>query len=285
MQTKHLIFTADDLGNGKEINEGILRGVRDGLLSSTCIMANGIAFEEAVDEILPQIKNAGMGVHLDIIENKSLLNKNSKSLLCDPSGQYNVAYPQMIRKSNDKNFLAEIEADFRAQIEKILDVVPVDHINSHVHTHAIPPIFEITCKLAKEYGIKCVRTQYEKNYFTKGKNLNLNYPVNMVKVLLLNTFSLINKVTAKNYGIITNDSFVGVRYTGFMDRQSVLDGLKAASDSSSVEVLVHPYFCHDLENMKKDSKKFGEYLLTQDEDLKNEIVKLNYSFSVFRDIS
>ena len=39
-----------------------------------------------------------------------------------------------------------------SQIETILNYTRVDHIDSHVHTHSIPNIFQITAKLAKEYS-------------------------------------------------------------------------------------------------------------------------------------
>ena len=37
-------------------------------------------------------------------------------------------------------------------------------VDSHVHVHSIPRIFELVCRLAKEYGIRQIRTQYEKPY-------------------------------------------------------------------------------------------------------------------------
>lgn len=282
MQTKKIIFSADDLGNGLEVNSGILKGVLSGIISSTCIMPNGAFYSQAVNEILPQFRNIGLGVHLDIIENKSLLNKNSKSLLCDISGRYNNSYQKLIKKSNDKNFLTEVEAEFRSQIESVLSVSKVDHLNSHVHTHAIPPIFELTCKLANEYGIKCVRSQYEKNYFLPQKSLNFNYPINLVKVGLLKGFSLVNRVTAHEYGIVTNDRFVGIRYTGFMDRESVLGGLSRVKDGQSVEVLIHPYFYETVK--QKDKNRFGEYLLTQDGCLKTDIEVMGFEFGTYCDL-
>ena len=50
------------------------------------------------------------------------------------------------------------------EIEKVLDKVEAKHLNSHVHVHGIPKIFELTCKLAKEYNINYIRTQFEMPY-------------------------------------------------------------------------------------------------------------------------
>lgn len=281
MQSKKIIMTADDLGNSKEINYGILEGIRMGVLSSTCIMPNGPDFNHATNEIIPEISCSGIGIHLDIIENKSLLNKNSKSLLCDSTGRYKCSYPELIKKSFETNFLTEVEAEFRSQIEAVLSNINADHLNSHVHTHAIPAIFELTCKLAIEYKIPAIRTQYEKNYIVPSKSLNFSYGLNLVKAGLLNAFSVMNKKTAKNYNINTNSSFVGVRYTGMMSKETILEGIKAA-DSKSVEVLVHPYLYKTPG--KKDMNRYNEYKLLLDEKLRSEIENMGYKFSRFIDL-
>lgn len=285
MQTKNLIFTADDLGRSEEQNRGILKAFRNGIITSSCLMCNFPYFELAIEEIIPQCKGIGIGVHLDIIEGKSLLNKTAKSLLCDINGNYKNNFVEIVYMAKDKKFLQEAEAEFRSQIEKTLSKTSVDHINSHVHTHAIPQIFELVCKLANEYHIPFVRTQFEKSYMIKSasKHLNFIYPVNLIKVGILNTFSIKNKNIAKQYGINTNDYFTGVRYTSFMDKDTVVEGLKVIPDDSTTEVLIHPYY---FENCKKNEiNKFGEYLLTQSPNLKNQIENLGFKLCTFSDLS
>lgn len=65
--------------------------------------------------------------------------------------------------------------------EEIMNVTEVTHIDSHVHTHSIPRIFELVCKLAQEYGIKQIRTQYEQPYIIPDvfRHLTLKYPINL----------------------------------------------------------------------------------------------------------
>ena len=59
------------------------------------------------------------------------------------------------------------------------------------------------------------------------KHLNFKYPLNIVKILLLNHFTKQNKTTALEYGLKTNDYLLGVGYTGMMDSQTVECGLNA----------------------------------------------------------
>ena len=282
MQMKKLVFNSDDFGYSDAFNEGIKRGFLSGILTSTCILPNGEAFDIAISEILPQINPIGLGVHLNIIEGKSL---TSPSLLTDLNGNFNHGYISLLMNSYNRKFLNQIEIEFRAQIEKVLNKVDVDHINSHVHTHAIPEIFKLTCKLAQEYNIKNIRTQFEMPYVVSdiNKHLSLKYPVNIIKLCLLNSFTYANKKYLKETSLNTNDYLLGVTYTGYMDQNSVLQGLKAIESKDCLaEILIHPaYFSED--NIEKPFN-YNEYLITQSQTVKDEILAQGWNFISYKNI-
>ena len=269
---KRFILNADDFGMSNAFNQAVLHGVNSGLLTSASICANGKAFDDAINNIIPQCPTLSVGIHLNIIEGKSLTNC---PLLADENGIFNNGYIAMILKSFNKDFMSQVEQEFRAQIEKILSVTKVDHIDSHVHTHAIPNIFKLTAKLAKEYNIPYIRTQHEKMYFIPSlkKHLNLKYPPNILKIILLNTFTYINKPVAKLHNLKTNDFLIGVGYTGMMDETTIEYGLKALKNECIAEALIHPCKYEELIN---DSHHF-EYMLTQNQELKDKIAKMNFT--------
>ncbi len=275
---KQLIFNSDDFGMSDSFNEAISKGFNDGLLTSTCVMANGEAFERAMKDVLPQCKGIGLGAHLNIIEGKSLTaNVKKNSLLYDSEGNFNNGFGALMVKSTNKDFLSEVEAEFRQQIEAILKHSEIDHLNSHVHTHAIPNIFKLTCKLAQEYKINYIRTQFESPYFVKNtkKYCSVKYPVNLIKVALLNSFTLINKQTTSEFGLLTNDFLIGVGYTGYMDSESIEFGLKALENKPNrTEILIHP--CLDKENKPLN---YTEFLAAVDADLKNKIDRANWTLT------
>ncbi len=284
-----VIISADDFGKCMEMDVAILKAFKSGFLTSTCIMSNGKNFEFALNEILPQCERLGMGCHLNIIEGKSFLEKGSKSHLCDSSGVFNKSFTQIMAGAKNKKFIVEVETEFRAQIEKTLERCKIDHLNSHVHVHGIPEIFELTCRLAAEYKIPAVRTQAEQPYFASDrkkyarmgmKDVSLNYAKNM----LLNLFSKKNFETAKSYGIKTNDRFIGLLFTSYMDKGVILDGLRAVANESGAsgivcEVLVHPYFYENP--TENDFRKFNEYLVTQDENIVKEVRDLGFEITNF----
>lgn len=278
MNSKKFILNADDFGMSKAFNKAVLEGYLNGFLSSASLCANGNAFNPAVNEIIPECPNLGIGVHLNIIEGRAL---TKAPQLTDKKGMFNKNYMWFILNSHNKKILEQIEFEFRTQIETIMNYTGVDHIDSHVHTHAIPQIFNLTASLAKEYKIPFIRTQFEEMYFVPSiiKHLNFNYPPNILKILLLNHYTRINKKTVLQYGLKTNDNLIGVGYTGMMDNMTVEYGLKVLDDDNCIaEALIHP--C--TYNIHKKNKHYTEFLITQNKELKDKINRLGFEITNYK---
>ncbi len=273
---KKFILNADDFGMSEYYNKAVLEGARAKILTSASLCANGENFEQAINEIIPQCPDLSVGVHLNIIEGKSL---TECPMLTNEEGNFNNGYIALILKSFNKEFMKQVEAEFRAQIEKITDCTKVDHIDSHVHTHAIPNIFRLTAKLADEYKIPYIRTQYEKPYITPSikKHFNTKYPPNILKIILLNTFTILNRPVVKKYGLKTNDYLIGVGYTGMMDSKTIEYGLKNIHKDCIAEALIHPckYDNTDTLTSTPDSHHF-EYLITQDNALRDKFTEFGF---------
>ncbi len=275
---KKIIINADDFGYSKGNNEAIKSGIEAGIITSTSMMANMPGFEHAINEIIPSIPKIDIGFHFNIMEGKSLTNSH---LLCDNSGNFNCSYQKLIYCSKQRSFINELEKEFREQIEKILKFHNITHIDSHMHTHAIPEIFNLSTNLAKEYGIKYIRTQKEIPYIVKNKIMNTKFPINIVKNILLNTFTLINNKQIIKTEIKTNNYFIGVLYTGYMDEEAIISGLKRISKENSItEVIFHPYISND-ENKKNN---YREYLITQNGEIKQRIINMGFEFNSYSNL-
>lgn len=275
MAVKKFILNADDFGMSAAYNKAVFEGYSGDILKSVSLAANGEAYEEAVKNIVPACEGLSIGVHLNIIEGKSLTQAEK---LTDSEGNFNNSYIKILIKSyTDKGFLEEAEKEFRAQIDKVKSSgIKITHIDSHVHTHSIPPIFEIVCKLAKEYEINYVRTQFEYPYFIPDVFIYLNkkYWINIIKIILLNIFTLYNRRTLIKYGLKTNDYLIGVGYTSMMTSLTVSYGLIALKNKNNitVETLIHPCRYEDgiIDN------HFAEYQITKNKKLKDKIEKLGF---------
>ena len=278
MVNKKFILNADDFGMSKAFNRAVLDGYHNGFLTSASLCANGKAFNAAVNEIIPECPNLGIGIHLNIIEGRSL---TKAPLLTNKKGKFNNGYLNLILKSNNPEFLKQVEFEFRTQIETIMNYTKVDHIDSHVHTHAIPNLFKITAKLAKEYNIPYIRTQHEEMYFVPSlkKHLTLKYPPNILKIILLNTFTKENKKIVGEYGLRTNDYLIGVGYTGIMDDTTIEYGLKTLDEDCVAEALIHP--CN-YANTSKRNQHYTEFMITQNKSLKDKINRLGFELTNYK---
>lgn len=274
MVNKKFILNADDFGMSKAFNRAVLDGYHNGFLSSASLCANGKAFNAGVNEIIPECPNLAIGVHLNIIEGRSL---TKAPLLTNKRGKFNKNFAQLLFKSNNPEFLEQVEFEFRTQIETVMNYTKVDHIDSHVHTHAIPNLFKITARLAKEYNIPYIRTQYEEMYFVPSikKHINLKYPINILKILLLNYFTSQNKKIVQEYGLKTNDYMIGVGYTGLMDNMTVEYGLRAIDEDCIAEAIIHP--CHYATS--NNNQHYIEFLITQNKSLKDKINRLGFEIT------
>ena len=274
---KKLIFNADDFGNSTALNQGIRKGAITKVINSTSLMATGPAFEDAVFNVLPEIQYIKLGVHLNIIEGQSLTNPEH---LCDKNGKFNKQFWDLQSLALKPEVMAEIEKEFRAQIEKVMMYTNPVHLDSHVHTHAIPQIFELTCRLAQEYGIERVRTQYENPYMVLnfGKLLSPRHFLNIIKRYILNDYTKKNRAIVEKYGLKTNDFFVGVTFTGFMDEETVYQGLSAIyKQNCTAEVLIHPHYYKPDEKVLS-MNNFNEFKITQSKTIKSKIAQLDWEY-------
>lgn len=278
MQMNELIISADDFGLSEENNKAVFSGVKDGFITATGIIANMPGFESAVKKFLPQMQ-IDIGVHFNMFEGSAL---TDCPLLTDKNGVFNKSFLQIFNAQNDKNLLLQIEKELKAQIEKVSEYSPVSHLDSHCHYHAIPAIFNIFINVAKEYDIKYIRTQSEPFYVAGGKIFNPKFPLNVVKHILLNTLTKQNKIKLERAGLKTNDNFIGVLYTGYMDETAILSGLKQVK-CGITEVIFHPYLPKNLANSNK-SENYREFLITKNPRFSKELEKNGFIKTSFASV-
>ncbi|MDR3112642.1 MAG: ChbG/HpnK family deacetylase [Elusimicrobiota bacterium] len=272
MNNKFLIFNADDFGISKSINDCILDGYQNGFLRSASLCANGSAFCDAVENVIAKCLQMSVGVHLNISDG-ALLAKNS--LLQEINDGSNKSFIKAMFRSSDKIFLAAVEEEFRAQIEKCLKFTSITHLDSHRHIHAIPNIFKVATKLAKEYKIPYIRTQREKLYFIPNLKSHLStvYPVNLIKNFLLNFYTDSNKMILNGTNLKTNDFLVGVCYSSIMNYESIKYGIKTIGKNCTVEILIHPKTLADKDHQ-----------IVKNETLKNEIAKMGFKITTYSEM-
>jgi hopanoid biosynthesis associated protein HpnK len=244
---KRLIVNADDFGLTDKVNEAIVDGHRNGLITSTTLMAKGQAFESAV-ELSRQAPRLGVGIHWNLTEGHPVAACSSIPTLADEEG-FRFKTPQRLWRALFLGRVkqADIERELRAQIEKILaaDISPT-HLDSHKHVHSLPQLGKIAVRVAREYGIGAIRVVAEDSSVLGS--LLRHYPGSAVTLIrqYLNgcALSLISRGWSRQLrsaGIVRASRFYGFTATGFLD-DAVLRKLLSKMRDETSELMCHPGF-------------------------------------------
>ncbi|KAA0993014.1 polysaccharide deacetylase family protein [Dyadobacter aurulentus] len=157
-----LIVRGDDMGYSHSGNLALLKCSKEGIQTSIEIIVPSPWFPEAV-KMLQENPGIDVGIHLaitsewDHVKWRPLTDCPS---IRDADGYFfpmvrpNKNYPKGSIQENDWK-LADIEKEFRAQIEMALRKLPkISHLSSHMGcTGLSPEVRELTRRLAKEYKI------------------------------------------------------------------------------------------------------------------------------------
>ena len=277
--SKRFVLTADELGLSKALCRGVLEGYDGELLKSVSVVANGEVFDESIGSVLSQCDGVGVGIQLNLTRGNSLC--SDLGSLTDANGKFNNSFWSLflnIYNPKEKELLANIEREFRRQIEKVLSKTKPTHLCSIDHIHEIPKIFNLVCRLAKEYNIKYVRSNYEKLYIIPDvfKHLKLQYLKNILKTFLLNFLTIFNEVIMQKYGLKTNDYFIGGIYNNMSDSLTVSYGVSSIKyNNVLVECSVKP--CRYDEGTIDNH--FNEFLIIKNKKLKEKLLNLGFEIT------
>src|SRR5262245_50980457 len=155
---KRLIVNADDFGLSEGINQAVMLGHRQGIITSATLLANGAGFATAV-EMASTAGSLGVGVHLNLTEGAPVSAPSGIPSLVNTRGLFTHTVEQLCWHSLVGSLsLLEVERELRAQIEKVLAAgVAITHLDSHKHVHLTPAIGRIVLRLAIAYGIMGLR--------------------------------------------------------------------------------------------------------------------------------
>ncbi len=259
---KQLILNADDFGMTLGVNEGIIRAHREGILTSATLMANGEAFDDAVERARAN-KELGVGCHLVLVGGKCVATKDSVASLVDVGGNLPDSLPLFVAKiSSGIIRTEEIERELRAQIGKVRAAgIEPTHLDTHKHTHAHPRVMEALGKVAKECGIARVRKPIENLRDSWETSQAGGQGVSMQILAAGAVRAIAPQFTAisRRYGLLSPDHFLGLAMTGQLG-PTVLRGVIGTVVDGTTEIMLHPGICD------ADLARSGSRLQKQRED-------------------
>ena len=133
---KKLILNADDFGMTRGVNEGIVRAHREGILTSTTLMADGHAFDDAVERARANPNWELVATWFSSAGSAWRRGKDVASL-ADANGNLPESLPFSSRRITSGMIRGEeIEQELRAQIEKIRAAGIDADASGHPQTYA-----------------------------------------------------------------------------------------------------------------------------------------------------
>ncbi|HET7712769.1 MAG TPA: ChbG/HpnK family deacetylase [Thermoanaerobaculia bacterium] len=212
---KRLIVTADDVGLDRGMTEGAIRAHRDGVVTACSIVANGRAFDEAV-EALREVPSLEVGVHLTLVEERALTTGRTMPR----------SYVRFLLSRRE----VDVERELRAQIEKVLaaGLLPT-HLNSHQHLHMLPRLFAMVTSLAQEFRIPFVRI---------AEDIGSAPPIRHIAVATLNRLGRRARRSVPE-GLRTSGATIGIFRAGSLDLRGARRLLYNIPDGVT-EMITHP---------------------------------------------
>jgi predicted glycoside hydrolase/deacetylase ChbG (UPF0249 family) len=216
---KRLVVNADDFGFTRDVNQGIVEAHRNGILTATTIMSDGAAFDDAV-RLARENPTLDIGVHLVLV------------------GQ--PPYPMTVAQLMSALMLRRIRIydELSAQVRRVLDAgLKPSHLDTHKHTHLLPPVLDAVARISEEFKIPWVRRPFDFPLQPGG--------VSWKKRVVSQAFGVVRgrfeRVLAR-HGCQSTDHFAGFQITGKFGASDVAELIRSLPQGST-EFMCHPGVC------------------------------------------
>jgi hopanoid biosynthesis associated protein HpnK len=252
-RVRRLIINADDFGLTQGVNRAIVEAHRHGEVTSATLMANGQAFDDAIERAKSESR-LSIGCHVVLVDGLPIRGPQQTATLSDkkfPDGRFYQSLNRFTLRAVGGCIDAdEIEAEVTAQIRKLQAAgVAVSHLDTHKHTHIFPQVLRPLLRAARACGVPAVRNPFGPVRFSslaKHPSLWKRYS----QVTILNRLGGRFRKSVADAGMLTTDGTVGIVATGAMDHylfENTVDSLP----EGSWELVCHPgYNDADLANIR-----------------------------------
>ena len=251
---RRLIVNADDFGFTAGVNRGIVEAHSRGIVTSSTLMVNGRAFEDAVC-LATTVPLLSVGCHVVLIDGEPVL--DAKQLPSITSANASAAASGARFRDGLKSFAAralagrldpgEIEAEANAQIRKLQAAgVSVSHLDTHKHTHIFPAVLRPLLRAAQACSVPAIRNPFGPRMPLKSSDLmrRPNLWTRYAEVRVLRTLAAKFRDAAKGGGLATPDGTLGIEVTGTLD-EKLFSSIAAMIPEGTWEFVCHPGYNDD----------------------------------------
>jgi predicted glycoside hydrolase/deacetylase ChbG (UPF0249 family) len=247
---RRLIVNADDFGLTAGVDRAIVEAHTRGIVTSSTLMANGRAFDDAV-HLAKTVPRLSIGCHVVLIDGEPVLDAERLPSITS-------AHSNGLRfRDGLKSFAAraltgrldpdEIEAEASAQIRKLQGAgIDVSHVDTHKHTHLFPAILRPLLLAARACGVRAIRNPFGPRKPLKSSEL-LARPTlwtRYAEVRILSGLASKFHDSVNREDFITPDGTLGIIVTGSLD-EKLFRGIAAIIPEGTWEFVCHPGYNDD----------------------------------------
>jgi hopanoid biosynthesis associated protein HpnK len=239
---RRLVVSGDDFGAAPEVNAGVMRAHRDGILTGTSLMVTGDAAAEAV-RLARESPRLAVGLHLVLAQGRPAAPAAAIPHLVARDGAFRRApVTTGLRYAWSYLFRAgrlELRREVEAQLAAFAATgLRLSHVDGHLNMHLHPMVLPILLELAPRHGIRAVRLSRE----DLGPALRFDRRHLARKVgegLVFRTLAAWAAPRLRAAGIVTADRVFGMHQTGHVGERYLLSLARTLPPGLS-EVYCHP---------------------------------------------
>lgn len=234
-----LIVHGDDFGLSAPVNRGIVEAHRDGILTSTSVIACGAAFDHAISE-LRSTPTLDVGVHLTLVEERPLRDPARIPTLVTSDRRFHRSAGVFARRyMTGRISLGEVREELDAQVAKVVNAgLAPSHLDSHQHLHALPGIMRVVVDLARRHGLGAIRIPRER---IRPGVLGPSGWRRLPALLALRLSCLAAELADLRGGTVAApDTVIGFPWAGNLDERNLRRAIAAFPASGTCELMCHP---------------------------------------------
>jgi hopanoid biosynthesis associated protein HpnK len=240
--SRRLIVSGDDFGAAHEVNAGVVRAHRDGILTSTSLMVTGAAAADAV-ALARAHPRLAVGLHLVLAQGRPAAPTEAIPRLIGTRGTFGrqpvVAGLRYAWASLARTGRAQLRREVEAQLAAFAATgLRLAHVDGHLNMHLHPMVLSVLIELAPAYGIGAMRLSREPlgAALRHDRRHAARKSAEGIVFGLLATWA---SPRLRAAGIVCADRVYGMHQTGHVDEDYVLALLRALPAGVS-ELYCHP---------------------------------------------
>lgn len=254
-----LIINADDFGYSSAVNRAVIQAHHEGVLTSTSLMINERAAEEAV-QLAQATPTLAVGLHLVLVLGRAALAPATIPHLVDAAGKFtNSPFIAGVKYYFSPAARRELRQEMRAQFEKFRATgLPCSHVDGHTHLHMHPVIFDELLQLCEEFQVKRIRVVPGEMRLSLRLDRS-QLPLKLVWGIVFNWLARHCRKKLRGRGFVVPEKVYGLLQTGHMNEDYWLRLLPQMPPTAS-EIYAHPLAADAEEWNQRENPRGSEEL-------------------------